>query len=278
MALVCVAAVLWGTWPLYVRPGGPPGLSMAFLAMLAMALPAPFVIRRANFRDRGAVVALVIIGVADAANAALYFSALSRGPVVVASLTHYLAPLLVALAAAPVLGEPRSARALLTAPVVLLGLFLVMGPSGDGGEGHAMTAALGAGSAVFYAALVLATRVASRTFSPLALTALHAALSAVLLLVGTQGGCVPHAVDGALAWAVGGALVSGLLAAVLFNLGIRRLPAQLTSVLTYLEPLAAAGVGVLARGEPVRALGVMGALLVLGSGVAVALEPTPRPR
>ena len=96
---VCLAASSWGTWPLIVRHGGQSGLVVGFLTMLVMSLPALGLFRQWRFDDRGAVGALVIIGIADAANVALYFSALEAGPVVVAVLTHYLAPVLVALAA-----------------------------------------------------------------------------------------------------------------------------------------------------------------------------------
>ena len=64
--------------------------------------------------------ALALHGLFDAANAALFFGAVQRGPVAVAVLTHYLAPLLIALAAPWLLRERRSTRALLgaTAEVV----------------------------------------------------------------------------------------------------------------------------------------------------------------
>jgi drug/metabolite transporter (DMT)-like permease len=78
IVLIALAATLWGTWPLYTRAGGPTGVGIGFLALVMMALPAPFVFRRAAFADRGAVIALVIIGLADAANMVLYFSALER--------------------------------------------------------------------------------------------------------------------------------------------------------------------------------------------------------
>ena len=71
----------------------------------APALPAPFAFRWSAFADRGAVIALVIVGIADAGNMLLYFLALDRGPIVVAVLSHYLAPTLVALAAPLVLAE-----------------------------------------------------------------------------------------------------------------------------------------------------------------------------
>lgn len=272
IALLCLAALLWGTWPLYLRAGGgPTGVSLAFLSMFAMALPAPFVIRRRDFLDRGAVAALVIIGLCDAANAVLYFSALQRGPVVVATLTHYLAPLLVALTAPLLVGEPRSRRATIAAPIILVGLALVLGRAGETSSWQT-TAALGGGSAIFYAGLVLASRRAGQTFTPLAVTSLHAVVSAIALALVFRAEVLPPAFDARFTVAFAGCLVNGLFAAVLFNTALQRVGAQLTGVLTYLEPLAASLLGIAIFGEPFGVLTFLGTALVLGTGAWSALE------
>src|SRR5689334_17671771 len=126
-------------------------MANAVVALLAMGLPAPFVLRRAAFRDRGAVIALVLITVADVGNMGLYFGAIGRGPVALAVLSHYLAPILVAVAA-PLVAEPAGRRALLAAPAALFGLALLVGPPREGFP--IATVLLGAGSAVFYAVIV----------------------------------------------------------------------------------------------------------------------------
>lgn len=277
IALIAIAATLWGTWPLYTRAGGPSGLSIGFLALVAMALPAPFVFRRAAFADRGAVAALLLVSVADAANMILYFSALERGPVVVAVLSHYLAPTLVALAAPFVLKEPSSPRALWASPVVLFGLGLVLN-QGSAVEGWGATALLGGGSAVFYAAVVLASRRAARSFSPVAVLSLHAAVSALLMLLIVGAEVLPTRVDRGLAIVLFGALVNGLFACLLFNLSIDRLEAQLVSLFTYLEPLTAAALGVLVLGDPLGLAGILGVLLVVvAGGWAASAKPRPVP-
>lgn len=268
---VTAAACSWGTWPLFVRAGGQSGLVVAFLTMAVMAVPSVLFLRRFRLDDRGAVLALLVVGVADAANVALYFSALESGPVVVAVLTHYLAPLLVALFAPLLLRELRSRRALLATPVMLVGLWLVL-PSGPGAGAATTTALLGAGSAVFYAALVLASRRAAVAFPPLAVTSLHAAVSAALLLVVFHARALPSQLDGGVAVLLVGASVNGLLGAFLFNYGLPRIGAQRTGVLTYLEPLVAALVGVVALGEAASVAMAAGLALMLGAGAWVATE------
>lgn len=270
--MVCLAACAWGTWPLYAHGTQVPGLALAFLVQLAMALPTPFVVNRRALRDRPATLALIIVGVADAANAALYFSALERGPVVVATLTHYLAPLLVALFVPVFTAEPRSRRALIASPLVLASLGLVLSGASMAGGDLLTTALLGAGSAVFYATLIIASRVAGRAYSALAITSLHAVVSAIALLI-IFPGRVLAPLGSHLGIIVAGCLINGLGAAVLFNVALQRIGAQLTGVLTYLEPLVASAVGIIAFHESAGPLTVLGALTVLACGVWVALEP-----
>jgi drug/metabolite transporter (DMT)-like permease len=271
--MVSTTAALWGGWAFVLRPSGLLPLQSALVVQLVLALPAPAVLLRgrAAFRDRGAVVALALLGVADAANIALYFPALARGPVAVATLTHYLAPLLVALLAVLVPGERRSRRALLAAPISLAGLLLVLGSPGSA---PARTAMLGGASALAYAGIIFAARRAARSFSPLAVTSLHAVVSALLLLAVFGAGIVPPAGPGLVR--VGTAsVVLGILASILFYGGLSRIPAPVGSALTYLEPVSAAAIGALFMGEPLGPAAVAGAALVVGVGGWVALEPAP---
>jgi drug/metabolite transporter (DMT)-like permease len=272
--MVAAAAILWGGWSLVLRPSGLTALEASMVVLLVLALPAPFVFRREALRDRGAARALVLLGLADVGNMVLYFAAIRRGPVAVAVLTHYLAPLLVALAA-PWLGDPRSPRALLAAPFSLLGLLLLLWRPGAGIP--AVTAALGAGSAVFYAAVVFAARRAGRAFRPMAVTALHAVISAAALLLLFGSDALPPPGPGALRVA-GGALVCGIAASLLFYGGLSRVSAPVAGALTYLEPLSAALAGLLAFGERLGAGALAGAAAIVACGIWVALEPPPSPR
>lgn len=270
--MACIAATLWGTWPLYVHGQAVSGVSLAFLTLATMALPAPFVFRRAAIADTGATIALLIVALADAANVVLYFSALERGPVVVATLTHYLAPLLVALAAPGILGEERSPRALVAAPLVLLGLGLVLSSASIGATAPwGTTALLGGASALFYATLVIASRRAGRAYAPAAVMSLHSLVSAVGLAIAFGPQVLPP-ISSALWGTALGTVVNGLFAGLLFNLALRRIGAQLTGVVTYLEPLTAALLGVLVFSEPAGAMTLAGTGLVLGVGAWAARD------
>jgi len=74
-----------------------------------------------------------------------------------------------------------------------------------------------------------------------------------------------------------GGVVCGLLASVVFNMGLRRITAQSAGTLTYLEPLAATAVGVVVFGERLGPLSWVGAAVVLAAGAYVALERKREP-
>jgi drug/metabolite transporter (DMT)-like permease len=271
--LVVVAAVLWGLWPSVLRPAGLSPVQSALVVQVVQALPALVMVwrERAAFRDRGAVVAIGLLGVFDAVQCALYFPALTRGPVAVAALTHYLGPVLVALAAPFVPGERSSRRAMLAAPLSLLGLLLVLGPPR---QAPLLTAMLGAGSAFFGAGCLFATRRASRSFSPLAIGSLHAVVATLVLLVAFGKSAVPPPGRGALLVALASTVLA-IGAGIVFVIGVKRVPAPIAATITYVEPVTAAAVGALLFGERLGAAAALGAAVVIGAGVWVAFEPAP---
>lgn len=269
-AMVAAGASLWGCWALFLRPTGLSGPQSALVALAAMSLPAPFLLRREAFKDRRATAALVIVGLADAANAALFFAALRNGPVSVAVLTHYLAPLLLALSAPWVLRERPSTRALIGVPITLFGLALLLLRPDSGFSG--LTAALGAASAVFYALMVLGSKGAARAYSPFAVTALHAPISMAALLLCFGAEALPPALDGDVLRVLLGGAVCGLAGNILFNTGLRQVPTAAAGALTYLEPLTASVMGLAFFEESLTPAGLAGGVLVLVAGAWVAAE------
>jgi drug/metabolite transporter (DMT)-like permease len=271
--MVAAGATLWGCWPFFLRHAGLSGIQNALLAMLTMALPTPFLLRSESLKDRRATVALVIMGVADAINVALFFAAVKRGPVAVAVLTHYLAPLLVALTAPWVMREPRSVRAFIGTPLTLGGLGMLIWRPGEDFSGW--TALLGAASAIFFAAAVFGAKTAARAWSPLAVTSVHSAVGVATLLLLSGSSALPP-LEVTTLWVVVGGVFSGLLGNILFNTGLRRIPTTAASALTYLEPLTASLLGWVFFQEALGPWALVGAALVLAVGVWVAAEPRRR--
>ncbi len=279
-AAVALAAMGWGTWSLFLRGSGltPAWQSILILCVIATigAAPALAGAGRPHSRPRPPRLWLLIaaLGFFDAGGYLLFFGAVDRGPISVAVLTHYLAPVVVAGCAPAFLREPLGPRTLPALAASLVGLGLLLGSGGATGFGAVWpTAALGAASALFYGGATLVGKKALRDFSNQEALAWHCAVSALLLLP-LAGAPPPLAAF--LGRPLAGAALLGAGGGWLFYFGLARVPAQRAAVLTYLEPLVASVVGALAFGERHSAAGLLGAALILGAGAAVALQADPQ--
>ena len=268
--MVAVAATGWGLWSLFFRPAEAisavhPAVQ-AFILFATQALVTfPAGLKGLSKpRPRRAWLAVAYIGVGDALNAALFFAAMQRTSLAIAVLSHYLAPVFVALAAPRVLGESPRRGTWLALSVALVGLVLLMQPWAEQGKDALLGAAFGAGSAVFYAANVLVTKRAQRHFSPQELLFFHVPTALLCLGLIMPAGALQIAPQAA-AWVFAGSILLGALGGILFLKGLERVDATRASVLTLLEPVSAVMVGALVWGEKLSLLSGLGALLVLGA-------------
>src|SRR5687767_287571 len=127
---VALAASLWGTWSLFLKPTGLSAWVTAPILFAVMGLVSFAFVRldRPDPRwDRVTLLLLAANTVLDALNVLAFFGAMERTTVAVAVLTHYLAPILVALAA-PWIDRRRVPGAIAAAIIATLGLVLVLRP------------------------------------------------------------------------------------------------------------------------------------------------------
>ena len=200
--------------------------------------------------------------------------------VAIAVLSHYLAPVLVAAAAPLVLKTPRKPGAVPLALLALLGLALVLEPwalarsASSSALGRPLLgAALGAGSALFYAANVFVTKRAAGRFTAEEQLVWHSFVSAALLAgVALSTGAPLPTLRGASIVALSGALV-GASSGLLYLRGLLRIPAEHAGILTFLEPLTAVLVAWIAWGERPGVAAAIGAAIVLGAGVFAIRDP-----
>lgn len=282
--MVALAAAQWGTWPLIldkanrVRPI--PAMVQATIVLAVVGLgSAPLVLRdriarRATLLEWAGVAWL---GVGDALNVVLFFRAYAVTSVAIAVTTHFLAPIFVAVAAPLLLRERPSGRTWLAVAVAMGGLSLLLRPFGASfGAADALGAALGAGSAVFYASNVIVNKRLVGAFSGSELVCYHCvfALAALVPFVPLHawGEVHPRAL-GILAL---GALGPGTFAGLLFVWALRRIPASHATILALLEPLVAFAIGALAMHQPLTVVSVAGGLLILGAAALVVTARAQR--
>jgi drug/metabolite transporter (DMT)-like permease len=274
--LLCAgAAILWGTWALWLRAARLPSGVVALVVMATLVVgglpPALAVTRRQPRRPRLYWWGVVLCGLLDAANNVCFFAALGHGAVAQAVLTHYLAPVLVALSAPRLLAEPLGRRTPAAVGAALVGLLLLLEPWRA--QAAPWAAFWGTASAVFYAGTMLSGKWLTEHFAAAELVPYHA-LPAAVVLAPLALPALGLASGRGLALIVVAALVLGLAAGVAFFAGLARIPAPHAGVLAYLEPLVAVLVGAAAFGERLSPLAAVGGLIIVAAGVAVVTEGT----
>jgi drug/metabolite transporter (DMT)-like permease len=271
---VALGASLWGTWKLWLI--GPAldssaqgGVALTASGVLASSMA---LFSRRSWPDvsRQVWIFLVLFGVAEAINCALFFLALSFGDTASAVTTHYLAPVIVAVVA-PMLGEPVGRRARPAALLAFLATLVLVG-AGNASAGSKSAALAGAASAIFYAACVFLAKRVSGPLRPWEVVGFHN-LIAGLLMFSISRTPVTRADARELGFALIGAVLAGCIASGLYIFGMTRIPASRAAILAYLEPVSASLIGALVLKEKVGLvqLGAMG--VILTAGVLVALEP-----
>jgi drug/metabolite transporter (DMT)-like permease len=281
---VAAAACAWGTWGLVIRrTEAMAPMSTALESTIVMAI-ITLTTGLASLRDRKDVRApwrarawIAWLGVSDAMNVLLFFAAYKL-TITVSVLTHYLTPIFVALAAPLVLRERMTLRSGLAVGISFAGLAAMLAPSGAQVPGTVVwtSAALGAGSAVFYASNVLVNKFVAASFSSSETMFWHGVVATPFLAAFVPLGAW-RAVDlhaaGFLALATIG---PGAFAGLAFVWGLRRMPAAHASTLTLLEPLVSIVLAASMLGEPLTPHVLLGGMLIL-AGSLVVMTARARP-
>ena len=292
--MILLAATLWGTvgvctQALYRLTATNP-LSVGFFR-LAFAVPVLTCacVASQGWRSlritRGALVRMLLIGLMLALYQACFFAAIAQVGIAVATLvTLCLAPVLVALLSAAVLGERLTPPALLALLLALGGIAGIVGSQGSytvaghsGNQGLLAGILLATGSALGYAIVTLAGRTIAGRYSALQINTVAFATGALALLpvAVVTGFVIRYPVQGWLLLIYLG-LVPTACGYVLFFMGIRSTPATMASIATLLEPLVATILAWLLFGERLSALGLLGATLLLGALVVLTLSAAGR--
>jgi DME family drug/metabolite transporter len=270
--MVALAAASWGTWSLFLRPTDLPAnvtTLLLFAVMALVTLPLAWREPRANW-TRERLWLLAGNTLFDAINVITFFTAMRCTTVAIAVLTHYLAPILIALAAPRIEGtRTRGVRP--AAIVALAGLTVMLEPWRDLDNGVVIGAALGLVSAFCYAGNVFVVRRLAAQVGAARALFWHSVLAAVLMLPFSVSGLATVSL-GTFGLVAAGATTLGAVSGVMFNRGLVRIGAARASVLTFAEPVVAVAVGIGVWHEPFRGSTVVGGALVIAAGIHVARQ------
>jgi drug/metabolite transporter (DMT)-like permease len=272
---VALAALAWSTAGvlqrgLSVNAATQVGVRAAFAGVAILAYVA--VVERgrvlAAFRDVGR--AGIGFAVCIASASACFIVALNHTSVAHVLFIQAMAPVLAALLARVLLGEPISARTAIALVVALAGVGVMIG--GPGG-GSLVGDALSLGMALSFAVSIVISR-HRKDVSMAPATCVAQALLVVAFLPFATPAAVPG--DDLLALAALGAGQIGV-GLVLLTLGARLIPAAQVALITLLEVVLGPLWVWLAIGETPTAATLVGGVIVVVAVVIQALGSAPRP-
>lgn len=214
---------------------------------------------------------LLASGAAMGINWMLLFEAYQYTTISLATLSYYLAPVIVTALCPLLFHEKMTRTQVLCFLMSTLGVALIIGSgSVHGGASDVRGICFGVSAAVFYAAVILLNKYITgvpaleRTFVQF--------LAAILVLapyVGLTSGFHPEVLS-ATGWVnllIVGFVHTGLTYCMYFS-AIRTLPGQESSLLSYLDPIVSVLISVLLLGEPLAPIQIAGMVLFLGFAIA----------
>ena len=281
---VGIAASALGLWPVFLRPARiPPTWSAVIVLCVVGVVVAALLFFRSvpiptqrEHRQCSDWVSVFLLGVCASANALLYFTALNTTKVAVAVLSHCLVPVFVTVTAPWVLGTPRQTRSVVLSIIALAGLALMLEPwrFGTSPASNAVIGlALGGSAAAFNSGyLLISKRIAHRFTAEEQIVYQTLFALPLLFAVLMTFPPPPPTLSGVIRVAAGAATV-GVLGGLLLLRGLRYVPAEHAGFVTLLEPITAAFVAWVVWNERLGMLGLLGAAIVIVSGV-IALRST----
>ncbi len=282
--MVAIAGTLWGTiGPATQAIFGLSSTTPLSVSFFRAALAAPILLIacwwllgakafRIPRRDFGL---MMLIGILTGLSQTAYLIAIPLAGVTISTLVGVcIAPVSVALVSVVFRFEPFNRKVMLALVCALIGTVLVVGiEPGTRLPHNAIIGVLfSVGSGLTYAGVIVCGRFLANRAHPVQVNAIGFATSAVMLFVIAllTGGLK-------IGFPVQGWLLLLYLAAVptalgygLFVAGMKTTQATIAGIITLLEPVTAAVLAALLFGERLTALGIFGALLLLGAIVVLA--------
>jgi inner membrane transporter RhtA len=250
-----------------VGPAGAVLYRLLFSALLLIAIWRP----RPAASDRQGLMLAAAFGISLAAMNLCFYEALDRIPLGIAVTFEFIGPLTVALAAS------RRAMDLLWVALAAAGIALLAGPSGSA-EVAGIAFAVAAGG--FWGAYILLSARVGRAFEGGEGLAIAMTVGAVLITgpgVAVGGADLLDPGTAAIGFLV--AMLSSMVPYSLELEALRRLPVGIFGVLMSLEPAIAALVGLVALGQELAAIEVLGIVAVVAASAGALREPgAPAPR
>jgi drug/metabolite transporter (DMT)-like permease len=221
-----------------------------------------------------------VAGIFFAVDLILWHNAIEAVGAGLATVLGNLQVLLVGFAAWIFLGERPQSRLFAAIPVVLVGVVLISGVTGDAyGDDPALGVVYGIGTSIAYAAFILVLREGARDLNRVAGPLFHATFVATVASAAygvVFGGVEWNPGWSSLGWLVVLAVTAQVMGWLLISRSLPRLPAAITSMVLLLQPVGAMTLAAIVLSErPVPAQLVGAALILAGVVIATSRQRTP---
>ncbi len=245
------------------------GHIVLFRTMIGGFVLTALVLLRGGFdRDsiKSELVPLLLGGIALGLNWVALFGAYRLLNVSLATLIYYAGPMLVILFSPLLFRESLTGKKITAIVIVAVGLVLISGSIAAGGlNPFGLLAA--AGSALFYAALIVFNKRIRRTSGlQTAALELDIAFAVVLVYVLVTSG-LPHPTRADLPYILLLGLLNTGLAYLLYFTGLQKLPAQSVALISYIDPVSALFFSAVFLHESMTALQIVGAVFIIGGAL-----------
>lgn len=269
---ILAAIFLWSSLGVIVRLSGAPVHVLIFysalisVAILGVAFCTP--VQRAKIKPGRKYLYLLILGPITLLNVATFFYAFKHTTIANAMMTHYIAPVVVALLAPVFLKEKITKRVVVAIVIASAGLWVLLGASPgsvfeafSNPQGDTPGIIAGLISGLAYGVSIVLMRVFALRFAPAVMCLLQNIM--ICLMLAPFVGAVP---EGALWSVILMGTVHSTLAPILYFKGMSMVTAGRAAVLSYIEPPSAIIFSMLVLSEFPSAVSAAGGALILFAG------------
>ena len=214
---------------------------------------------------------LALTGALIGINWMLLFEAYNHTTVAIATLCYYMQPTIVVLLSPILFKEKLTAKKALCAAAAIIGMILVSGVIGDRSSqsGNLRGILLGLGAAAFYAAVVIMNK-QLRGIDAYQKTTVQLLSAGIImipyLLLTNSFGSGGFSLPAVILLLIVGIVHTGI-AYVLYFGSMDGMRVQSIALLSYIDPVSALLLSALFLREPLSALSILGAVLIIGSAV-----------
>lgn len=260
--LIIIAMIMFGSYGIFLRliPASP--LVILYFYQLIGAIAFFFISIKKLRLEKTLLLTLLLFSVFAILNDFFYFNAFRLTTIANAVLTHYTAPIFVAIFAPFLLREKLTKSTVYALILSFVGLLILFYKSGLTINTDLIGLGLGVASGLMYACFILVLKKLSQSLAIYTINFYRYLLSFIILTPFMYGN-LPHIPSDLLIKLILFALAFAVLATGLHTEGVRRVEASKASVVSYIEPLSAITLAVIFLSEIPSFSTILGGIMLL---------------